>query len=351
MKHKLIYLFLIFFCQLTLQAQDEPGLVDLGDTIFTSVDMFKGNEPLEMTLTFDVKKYIRTKHSEDYIPVDLLLHFNDSIDIKKEVRIKSRGNFRKASCIFAPFWLNIKKADVENQYLQEVKKMKVVTHCKTGDEYEDYVMLEYLAYKIYNLLTPVSFRVRMIKMKYVDTGRKNKVSESWAFLIEPEDMMAERNDGLAIKNDKLAMALTRPVDMFRVALFQYLIGNSDYSVTGRHNLKLLGLPGFGSDGYTPVPYDFDYSGFVDASYAVPGENLGITSVTQRYYLGPCLEKPEYLAGMQYLEDHREEMLELVQDFPYLSEQARTKAIAYIESYFTEAANPKFIERNLTSTCR
>lgn len=351
MKCKLIFLFLILSCQLSLQAQDHPGMADLGDTIFTGVDLFEGSEPLEMTLTFDVKKYVRAKYSEDYIPVDLSLHFNDTIDIKKEVRIKSRGAFRKATCTFAPFWLNIKKADVENEYLQEVKKMKVVTHCKTGDEFEEYIMLEYLAYKIYNLLTPVSFRVRLIKMKYVDTGRKNKASESWAFLIEPESMLVERNEGLLTKNDKLAMAFMRPEEMLRAALFQFLIGNSDYSVTGRHNMKILGLEGFGTEGYTPVPYDFDYAGLVDASYAIPGENLGISSVTQRYYLGPCRENAEYLAGMQYLEDHREEILELIQVFPYLGEKAKNKAIGYIESYFAAAAQPNFIKKDLESTCR
>ena len=294
---------------------------------------------------------MRAKYKEDYIPVDLLLHFNDTIDIRKEVRIKTRGEFRKSTCYFSPFWLNINKADVKNKYLQDVKKMKVVTHCKDGERYEEYVLLEYLAYKIYNLLTPVSFRVRLIKMKYVDTGRKNKVSESWAFLIEPEELLAERNEGLVIKNDGLAMAYMRREEMLRAALFQYMIGNCDYSVSGRHNMKLLGLPGFGSEGYTPVPYDFDYAGFVDASYAVPGENLGITAVTQRYYLGPCRENPEYLAALQFMAGHRDEILEVIRDFSYLNEKAKNKALAYIESYFTASGAPDFINRELSPTCR
>ncbi len=351
MKRYFIFLFLVFFCPIILQAQEEPEVADLGDTIRTSVDMFEGTEPLEITLTFNVKNYLRAKYSEEYIPVDLLLHFNDTIDIQKSVRIKSRGEFRKATCSFAPFWLNINKADIENKYLQEVKKMKVVTHCRVGDEYEEYVMLEYLAYKIYNLLTPVSFRVRLIKMRYVDTGRKNKVSESWAFLIEPEEMLAERSDGLVIMNDKLAMAFMRRDEMLRAALFQYMIGNCDYSVAGRHNMKVLGLSGYGSEGYTPVPYDFDYAGFVDASYAIPGENLGISSVTERYYLGPCGENPEYLTAIQHLAENREEILELIQVFPYLGEKAKSKAIGFIESYFSASSEPDFIKGELSKTCR
>lgn len=351
MKRCFIFLLLSFFCHIIVLAQEEREVAELGDTIHTNVDLFEGSEPLEMTLTFDVKKYLKEKNSDEYIPVELLVHFNDTLDIGKSVRIKSRGEFRKNTCYFVPFWLNIRKADVENKYLKEVTKMKVVIHCRAGDEYEDYVLLEFLAYKIYNLLSPVSFRVRLIKMKFVDTGRNNKVTESWAFLIEPEEMLAGRSGGLVIENDGAGMAHTRREEMLRAALFQYMIGNCDYSIAGRHNMKLLGLPGFGTVGYTPVPYDFDYAGIVNASYAVPGENLGISSVTQRYYLGPCREDAEYLSAIQFMEDHREEILELVQGFSYLGEKARNRAIGYLESYFTEASDPRFIERKLSSTCR
>ncbi len=351
MKRYYIVLILICFGPLSMFAQHIREADDFADTIQTSIDLFEETDPMEITLSFDIKKYQREKNSEEYIPVDLLLHFNDTLDIIKNVRIKARGEFRKSTCHFSPFWLNIRKAEIENEYLQDVKKMKVVTRCKTGDEYDDYILLEYLAYKIYSLLSPVSFRVRLIKMKYVDTGRKNKVTQSWAFLIEPEAMLAERIDGLVIKNDELGMAFMRREEILQAALFQYMIGNSDYSVTGRHNMKILGLPGFGTEGYTTVPYDFDYAGLVNASYAIPGESLGIISVTDRYYLGPCREEAEYLAAIKHLEDHREEILELVQTFPHLSDKARKRAIGYIESYFAEASGSNFIERSLKPTCR
>ncbi len=351
MKRYYYILSLLFFCLLNVHAQVFREADDFGDTIYTAIDLFELTDPMVITLTFDIKEYQREKHSGEYMPVDLLVHFNDTLDIVKNVRIRARGEFRKNICHFSPFWLNIRKSKVENEYLKDVTKMKVVTHCRNGDEYDDNVLLEFLAYKIYNLLSPVSFRVRLVQMKYVDTGRKNKVTQSWAFLIEPEAMLAERIDGLVIKNDELGMAFMRREEILQAALFQYMIGNSDYSVTGRHNMKILGLPGFGSEGYTPVPYDFDYAGIVNASYAVPGENLGIISVTERYYLGPCREETEYLAALKHLEDHREEILELVQTFPHLSDKARKRAIAYIESYFAVASGSNFIERALKPTCR
>lgn len=344
-------LVLLLLFPLILTAQDEPEFAYLGDTITSQVDMFEDEEPMKMVLTFDLKKYQREKHKEGYLPVDLLLRFNDTLDVHRSVRIKSRGEFRKNHCSFAPFWLNIRKADVPNIYLQDVKKMKLVTHCRSSPGYSDFVLKEFLAYKIYNILSPVSFRVRLVRMNYVDTGRKNRITESWAFFIEPEGMLAERNDALVIKNDALGMVYMRRDEMLGVAMFMYLIGNSDYSVIGRHNMKLLGLSGFGSKGYTPVPYDFDYCGLVNASYAIPGENLGIRSVTERYYLGPCREEFEYLAAIQHLESNRNEILELIHNFPYLDEKEKSEMIGYIESFFDAASSDRFIDRGLRSTCR
>lgn len=351
MKRLLFPLFLVFLSASFLYGQDVREEHEFRDTINAGVDIFEGMAPMDFTLTFNMKEQQRKKNTDEYLPAELCVHLNDNDEVIKEVRLKARGKFRKKTCHYSPFWLNIRKADVENEYLQEVKKMKVVTRCRAGDDYNDYVLLEYLAYKIYEILTPHSFRTRLISMKYVDTGRKNKVTDSWAFLIEPEGMLAERFDGMAMKKDSLSMVLMRPDEMMLAAMFQYMIGNCDYSIAGRHNMKILGLPGFGTKGYTPVPYDFDYAGLVNASYAIPGENLGLTSVTQRYYLGRCGSDAEYQAAIQKLTDHREEILELIQTFPYLSEKSRGNAIGYVESFYAEASGVKFIDRNLSKTCR
>ena len=114
------------------------------------------------------------------MPVHFLYEFNDTLILEKEMRMKARGAFRRSHCSMAPFWLNIRKAEVENVHLQDVNRFKVVTKCQGSKAYDDYVLKEYLAYKIYNIISPISFRVRLIRMSYVDTGRKNKVSEGWA---------------------------------------------------------------------------------------------------------------------------------------------------------------------------
>ena len=321
------------------------------DTIDTSADIFESDDPMKITLTLDLKQFQKEKSKGEYMPVHFLYEFNDTLALEKEMRMKARGVFRRSHCSMAPFWLNIRKADVENVNLQDVNRFKVVTNCQGSKAYDEYVLKEYLAYKIYNIISPVSFRVRLIRMTYVDTGRKNKITEGWAFLIEPEEMLAERAGGIVVKKDDLAIALMKPGDMDLAAMFMYMIGNCDYSITGRHNMKILGMPGFGSQGYTPVPYDFDYSGLVDAAYAVPGENLGISSVRERYYLGACRDKEAYMAPIEYINQYREEILQMVNDFEYLDQKHKENLISYLEEYFAEAGTDYMLKNSLQKTCR
>lgn len=333
-----------------LFSQDELLPVYQVDTIDTSADIFDDREPMHVTLTFDIKKFQREKHKGEYMPVHFRYQFNDSIYLEKDMRLKARGNFRRGYCHLAPFWLNIRKADVANENLQDTRRMKVVTHCRGTKAFDSYVLKEYLCYKIYNIISPVSFRVRLMRMTYVDTGRKNKVTEGWAFMIEPEEMLAERHDALVVKNDELAMRLMNPGQFDLVALFMYMIGNADYSVSGRHNVKILGLPGFGAKGYTAVPYDFDYTGLVNAYYAVPGENLGISSVRERYYLGLCRSDEAMMEAIEHINQHRDEILQLVSSCGYLSDKDKKEMLAYLEDYFNLAADFDIIGAMLKRTC-
>lgn len=333
-----------------LYAQDPPDAIE-SDTFSTSLDMFEFPFPMNITLTADLKAFQKNKNKDEYRDVHFHYQFNDSMAIEHTLRMKPRGQFRKSQCAYAPYWLNIRKADVVNEELQEVKKIKMVSQCRGGKDYSDYVLKEYLAYKIYNLISPVSFRVRLTRLKYIDTGRKNKETHSWGFLIEPEELVAKRNDAIVVKNDEISMRYTRSTEMDVAAMFQYMIGNPDYSIAGRHNMKILGLPGFGTDGYTPVPYDFDYAGIVNAEYAIPGENLGISSVTERYYLGPCREDQQFQQAIDQINSKRDEIMELVSDFPYLQGKHKQEMLDYLESYFMSAAGANFIEKKIKSTCQ
>jgi hypothetical protein len=227
-----------------------------------------------------------------------------------------------------------------------------VVRCRNAQQYENYVLKEYLVYRIYNLITPYSFKVRLVRLKYIDTGRDNRETEDWAFLIEPEELMAKRLDARTIRSDELAMRTVNREIMDRLAMFQYMIGNSDYSVTGRHNLKILALNDpAGPVGFIPVPYDFDYTGLVNTHYAVPRDALGLESVRERYFLGPCRSKSLYLQAIDDIRSYRDEIMELVMGFEYLPDEEKMEMVAYIQDFFNRAEREHFVEREILSTCR
>jgi hypothetical protein len=347
----LILLLLFFTVQARVFAQDSISPYSIEDTIAIGVDIFAEEEPASITLIYDIRYFLRNKHKDEYIKARMIYHLNNTIDIEHEIRLKARGKNRYENCPFPPIWINISKADFKNRQLEGIKKIKMVTHCARSQANFNYIFKEYLLYKMYSLLTPYSFRVRLIKVKYIDTGRKNKEYDAWGFFIEPEDLLADRLDAYPLKKDNIGLNQTDPGLTDIMAVFQYLIGNADYSITGRQNVKLLILKDIENRNPIPVPYDFDYSGFVNANYAIPGDNLGITSVTQRYFLGPCRSEEAFKQIFSYFNEKSEEIYNLVESFEYLSEKEKNRAIEYLDEFFLNAGNSGYIIKNIRSTCR
>lgn len=338
----------------TVSAQQEyPPSYE--DTVEVYEDLFYLEEPLDLTLEFNIKEFKKTRRKGDYHPAMMTNHVTDSFEVNHKVRVRARGEYRRDNCTWPPYWVNIRYAGIETDELRNVRKMKVVTRCSGAALYKDYVLKEYLVYKIYNLLTPYSFNTRLAKITYIDTGsKKRKTWSDWCFLIEPEEMLADRLNVQPIKNDRFSLRTVNPETLDLMALFQYMIGHGDYSITGRHNVKIITLKEPGENdpkGFIPVPYDFDYCGLINAHYAVPGPTLGIHSVTERYYLGACRSNEEHMKTIKFLAEYQDEIVDLIMNFEYLDEEVRLDMVAYIVSYFVESEQDRFVKAYLDPTCR
>ena len=349
--YRFIFLaFALFPFTASLLAQDE-AVPTFEDTMAVYEDLFEIEEPLNLTLKFDLKQLKKSQWDEEYLPGLMTCHVREGFEVAHEIRVKARGEIRKRICSAPMFWVNIRHSGIGAEYLSDVTKMKMVIRCKASSTYNNYVLREYLVYKIWNLLSPYSFNTRLVKLKIIDTGRKDRESEDWAFLIEPEEKMAERNKCMPIKNDRLSLKTVNHQWMDRVAFFSYMISQMDFSVTGRHNLKILTPKEYGTTGFIPVPYDFDYCGFVNAEYAIPDENLGIESVRERYFLGACRNEQSYDQTIEWLASHRDKIRDLIFNFEYIDESEKKFLWDYIESYYEQAQYKNFIPRYIQSTCR
>ena len=336
----------------SLNAQESEAVLSMDIEQEMYGDLFNKEEPLKMTLKSDFKTIRKSRTKDLYVPAEMTCYLNDSLQDIHPVRLKARGIYRRETCAMPPMWLNIRNSGIETEELSGIRRIKMVNICRSGGHYSDYLLREYLVYKIYNLVTPYSLRARLVDLKMVDTGKDDRETQGWAFLIEPDEMMARRLQAREITSDKLAMRTVNKEAMDVLAMFQYMIGNPDYSVTGRHNLKILDkMTTGGSSDYIPVPYDFDFTGIVNAVYATPNEKHGISSVKERIFVGPCRDQESYEKAIAALEIARDEFESHIWFLDYLSEEDRFDMIGYIESFFATAENERFIDREISSTCK
>ena len=348
---RILFLIICFicFCQFGYSQTGIKTNVN-NDTILFSNDFFDQNKALELNLEFDIKTFTAEKSDEVYLPAILTYYIDDTVEISRSVKIKARGKVRKDYCYFPPFFLNIKNTDLLDDSLLSVHKVKVVSHCKNSNLYNNYILKEYLIYKIFNIISDYSFKVRLINIKYIDTGRENKTYTYFAFMIEPEKSLAERLKAYPLKMDKINYNQADTLFTTVMSIFQYMIGNTDFSITGRHNVKLFTLKDFTRQSLIPVPYDFDYSGFVNTPYAKPRPSHGIKSVTERYFYGLCRTDDVYNIVLDIYREKKDDIFSFINTCEYLDKKTRRYVISYLEDFYKEIENPKFIQKHLRTTC-
>jgi hypothetical protein len=131
-------------------------------------------------------------------------------------------------------------------------------------------------------------------------------------------------------------------------LFEYMIGNTDFSLWALHNVRLVQDP---NRTLFPVPYDFDLSGMVNAPYAIPDRRFGIKSVVDRLYRGPCRTVDEMETAASAFRDKRADVLGLLDGMRDLDSGARTEMKSYLEAFFRTIERPNTLKRQFVDGCK
>jgi hypothetical protein len=322
----------------------------VSDTLQQDFGLFSNNEIIHLALRFDLKEYTRKKPKDEYLKATLTYFINGKDSLNKEVRLKSRGEFRNGYCYFPPIRLNFSKSDFQKPDIKKIGKIKLVTHCQSGNE--DYLFREYLVYKLYNALTDLSFRVRLAEIDYISTTQKNKIIRSYGFFIEPVELLADRLNVAEVENLSINQKNIIPEMMDRVAIFNYMIGNTDWSVPGQHNCRVFSGQYFENPGLGMiVPYDFDYCGLVNAHYAIPTEGLGINHVTQRRFLGICRPDENYINALKEFSEKKPEFYRIINEFQYLSDKDKKWIISYLDEFYQSIENIQVILNKFRNECK
>lgn len=302
---------------------------------------FLDDNVIEVKFTTDIKKLRTEKKVPKYQPATISMKFSDTLIITEEIRVEPRGEYRKRNCDMASLMLNFKNAS--SPKLSPLKKLKFVGGCRTGSAFEELLLKEFLVYKIQNFLSPMSFRVRLLHITYNDSKEKVKSFTQYAFLLEDMNDLTARNNCVEIKNKKFLTEATNREQMTFVNLFQYMIGNTDWSIPNLHNMKLMVPKNDTLAKPFAIPYDFDYCGLVDASYAVPSEGLGIESVSQRLYRGFSRGYNELQTAIEVFKEKKESIMYYVDHFELCSTKCRKLMTAYLDDFYETLDNKKRIE--------
>ena len=275
------------------------------------------------------------------------------------ILLSPRGILRrtKVACSFPPLGVQFTAKPPEQSLFDRQKRLKLVTHCRNPSDHQQYVLLEYAAYRMFNVLSPLGLRARLGTFDYVEQNGRTVASKTGFFIEDPDDA-AKRNSLAELRiAARIAPSQLDPVTSARAAMFEYMIGNTDWSMragpagdTCCHNFKLLGRAAGAQYGIVPVPYDFDVSGLVNPPYALPPDGLGIDSVKQRRYRGYCVHNRQALAVAAEFRAKSAEIVGVLGTVPGLDGGRQQKAAAYLEGFFQDIATDEDVNRRLLKTC-
>jgi hypothetical protein len=339
-----------------LKAQDVPE--EQAEEKDNPAPIFQHDDPLQIRIEAPFSDIFRSRgDAAEYFPAMLYYPGVDGVEVATELRIKTRGNFRNRVhiCRFPPLMLDFPRAEIATTIFAGENHIKLVTHCQARERYYDYVLLEYLNYRVLNLLTDYSLKVRLLELTYINSDSQRTIAGTYGFLLEDIERMAARLQLAEVKLNNVDVDWYDQEHEVLVALFQYLLGNTDrslvvgdpgevcchnvYPLQGEHTALL------------PIPYDFDVTGIVNPDYAEAPRQLGIRRLTQRLYRGACPPPEALEQAVNLFIEKQGAIRALYAEQPGLTDFARNRVLTYIDEFFSVIADSAQVENNILSACR
>jgi hypothetical protein len=336
--------FIIFFTTVQSQAViDHPR-----DTIISSngESLFDSDEIFDITLTGNIAALLKNRKNEaKYFPFILTYKKENEKEISIPIRAKTRGHFRsqKGNCNYPPLLLKFSEGNSSDSF-QENVSLKLVTPCR-GDEF---IVHEWLVYKLYNLITPQSFRARLVKVTLQDENNTKNKKPFYGIILEEENQMAKRNNDIILKK-KIRPQEVMQHSFLKMAVFEYLISNTDWSVEYLQNIKLIAT----DSNAVPVavPYDFDLAGIVNSPYAKPAEELKLNSVRERRYRGYCVRDMKLFdSTIAFYNGIKNEIYKTYTSCTLLDAKYVGATVKFLDEFYATINNPKFLKKEFQYPC-
>lgn len=346
----LFYSFIFYSIKSFGQNEAGKGQVEKQTIAGQNKGLFENDDILHFKLTGKLNElYTDRKQNMAYHPLLLQYQSEDSSRHSIHVRAKARGNFRrlKENCKLPPLMLNFPKTEkLSNTAFKKQNKLKLVMPCQ-GDEY---VIREWLVYKLYNLLAERSFRARLAQVEFEDSAAQRKTETYYCILLEDENAMAQRNKGSLVNKKQVLMERTNRMEFTKMAVFQYMIANTDWSVPYLQNIKLLSTDS--SQSPYAIPYDFDHAGIVNAPYAGAAPELEISSILERIYRGYCNQlEMDFIETFELFNQKKNDIYKVYTNCSLLTSKYLKFVTRFLDDFYKTINNHKSIEEVFNKPCR
>jgi hypothetical protein len=307
--------------------------------------LFSSAEPFTFTLITDFKALNKDRDPESRkrYPGELRISGQGGAEVSVPVQLSARGHSRRnpRTCDYVPIRVEFPKTGLANTVFARQEALKLVVQCVRSDVYEQYLLREYLAYRLFNVITHKSFRARLAKVTYVDRATGQTTGTRTAMFVEDVDDVAKRMEARSVDFPRLLFKDVDTDTLMPMMLFEYMIGNTDFSIHALHNTRIVQRP---DKSLHPLAYDFDFSGLVGTPYASPDKALMLSSVRDRLYRGPC-RRPEqvdpYVANFVAKKDL---ILALADTIPGLDKGSREDSRSYLEGFYSSIKTPRDVRR-------
>jgi len=326
-------------------------------TTLSAAPLFASHTPIEVTIEAPLTTLMKERPDEEYLEGTFRLLNEDGTEQSFDLKIRARGNFRRldATCDFTPIRLNFRKKQVKDTLFDGQDKLKLVTHCKSGVPYfEQLVLREYLAYRFLQVITDKSFSVRLLRINYIDSEGGESITKA-GFVIEDNDDVAKRFGMQTVETGDITHDDIDPQYENRISVFQYMIGNTDYSMINGvpdkgccHNSELMSATG--EAPYIAVPYDFDFAGLVNAPYATVAPQFRLRSVRHRRYRGRCANNEYLPETIQHFMDNKDALYAIIDEVTWLESRSRNDATSFVDTFFKTISTPKKIASQFLGKC-
>ena len=315
------------------------------------IRLFDNPMNLKIDFVMDFKDLQKNTNDTSFLKTLINYSVNDGEMRSIPSKIRARGNFRRKICYFKPMKIKIKKKDAENTIFKGARTLKLVVPCQNESGNNELVYKELMCYQMFGVLSKIHLKTQPVTLTiHEQKGKKIIDHEIFGFLIEDDNKLADRHNAKKYPSNRRVSPLSiSDSSAVNFAIFEYIIGNTDWSMVYQHNVEMLYL---NSSAFS-IPYDFDHSGIVNAYYAKPNPMLNIRSVRDRVYRGMCRKDPLIFEKMrQHYVSKIDDIKLVVNNYKNkISDKEFTRISDYLNDFFEIIKSEELFKEKIASKCR